>query len=229
MRPLYVLMVVLHLHPIFAERPSSPVFWIRPLGIVLLAIGVAWRLWALGVLRKKKELALIGPYAHTRNPLYLGTFLIGFGASLAASWPWGALLACVYALVFHWLYASQIRAEEQWLAPVFGARYQRYLENVPRFWPRLSSWRTPAASGHFSFRNLLRNHAVALLAGIALLLLLMDFTSGVAAAVLRDEGDPGPPGVSAVSRGGSAAPSRSARGPAPPGAPSSAAASPDAG
>ena len=53
-------------------------------GLSVALIGVLLRAWACGHLRKSSELDVSGPYAHTRNPLYLGTFIIalGFGVAL---------------------------------------------------------------------------------------------------------------------------------------------------
>ena len=48
-------------------------------------VGLALRAWASGHIRKNDRLAVSGPYAHTRNPLYLGSFILGLGFTVAAA------------------------------------------------------------------------------------------------------------------------------------------------
>ena len=54
---------------------------IRPsfIGFLIIFSGILIRVWASGYLKKRKKLAVSGPYRFTRNPLYLGTILIGVG------------------------------------------------------------------------------------------------------------------------------------------------------
>lgn len=119
-------------------------FWT---GIALLAAGQTLRFWAAGHLRKNKELTMTGPYAHVRNPLYLGTLLalIGF-AFVARSDPaqplrlfrylnWLCLAAAL--LVFFLYYVPRKkRREEEHLRNLFRAEWEDYKENVPAYWPR---------------------------------------------------------------------------------------------
>ena len=78
-------------------RPTPVVL---ALGGLVAVLGVMLRGWAAGFIRKDRELTTSGPYAHTRNPLYLGSFLIGLGVVLAAGrWELLLLFAVVYALV----------------------------------------------------------------------------------------------------------------------------------
>ncbi|MGE5323396.1 MAG: methyltransferase family protein, partial [Actinomycetota bacterium] len=81
-------------------------------GMVLVAAGLAVRATAAGHIRKNQELATTGPYAHTRNPLYLGSVLIAAGFVLAAKNPWIALAA---VLMFVAIYIPQIKVEEAYL------------------------------------------------------------------------------------------------------------------
>src|SRR6266542_2512731 len=57
-------------------------------GAFVALIGLAIRAWASGHLKKNQELTTSGPYAHTRNPLYLGTFLLGTGVAVGGGAPW---------------------------------------------------------------------------------------------------------------------------------------------
>ena len=95
------------------------------------------------MLEKDRELAVSGPYACTRNPLYLGTFLIGTGAGIAGGRPW---LGLVFLAYFAWVYGSTMARETGELEERFGDDYRRYRESVPVFLPRPTPFR-PAA-GH---------------------------------------------------------------------------------
>jgi hypothetical protein len=106
------------------------------LGTVICFLGATLRFIASGFLRKEAKLAVGGPYAHTRNPLYLGTFIMALGATLSV----GALpLAVVMGFVFFLNYHYVIEHEEQKLPSYFGNSYLDYCSLVPRFWPRLTS------------------------------------------------------------------------------------------
>jgi len=113
----------------------------RPLTLIIGAIvalpGLALRAWASGYLRKNDSLATAGPYAYTRNPLYLGSFLIGLGFTVAAG-RW--VLGLVFLALFAGIYVPVMRVESQTLAHLFGENYQRYAQEVPIFFPRLSPY-----------------------------------------------------------------------------------------
>jgi Phospholipid methyltransferase len=98
--------------------------------------GVALRAYASGYVTKNTELTVTGPYAYTRNPLYLGSMLIAFGFAVAAHSWWVAL---ALAILFTLIYLPTIRSEEEFLRAHFS-RYEEYAERVPRLFPRL--WRT---------------------------------------------------------------------------------------
>ncbi|HEX2694918.1 MAG TPA: methyltransferase [Acidobacteriota bacterium] len=101
-------------------------------GIGLSLFGLGLRAWAAGHLRKEKELAVSGPYRFTRNPLYLGTLLIGAGLVAAArSWPAAALLAA-YFTVFYPVIVWEERAR---MRALFPETYGPYERAVPLFLP----------------------------------------------------------------------------------------------
>ena len=104
------------------------------LGLPLALLGEALRLWASGHIEKTKALATGGPYAHTRNPLYVGSLLIAVGVAVAGASPWVALAAAVYFLAF---YPSVMREEANFLAGKFGEEYATWAAEVPLFLPRL--------------------------------------------------------------------------------------------
>lgn len=111
-------------------------------GAVAVA-GLLLRAWASGHIRKNDRLAVSGPYAHTRNPLYLGSFILGLGFVVAAGGDWWllALLAGIFAALFLGIYVPVMRVEAQTLAGLFGEDYRRYAEAVPLFFPRLRPYR----------------------------------------------------------------------------------------
>ena len=111
-------------------------------GAVALA-GLALRAWASGHIRKNARLAVSGPYAYTRNPLYLGSFVLGLGFTIAASsdaWRF-VLLGSLFASLFLGIYLPVMRVESLTLAELFGEDYRRYAESVPLLFPRLTPYR----------------------------------------------------------------------------------------
>ena len=107
-------------------------------------IGLALRAWSAGHIRKNTELATSGPYAHTRNPLYLGSFLLGVGFTIASGQP---LLAIPFAALFLGIYYPVMRVEAADLAKLFGEDYHKYARSVPLFLPRLSPFRDEKTEG----------------------------------------------------------------------------------
>ena len=126
-------------------RPSRT--WLVVGGVIALA-GVLFRAWAAGHIVKDTQLATSGPYAHTRNPLYFGSFLLAAGFAVAAHW---SLLLVVTAL-FALIYGPTIAHERTKIRGRFPEAYQRWEEHVPSFVPRLTPWVDPvqAADGRFS-------------------------------------------------------------------------------
>jgi protein-S-isoprenylcysteine O-methyltransferase Ste14 len=114
------------------------------LGAAVAAFGVLGRAWASGHILKNDRLATTGPYAHTRNPLYFGSFLIACGFAVAAHWVVLAAVAAFFALI----YVPTMQRERANIAARFPAEYAEYSANVPAFFPRLTPWRpaegTPA-------------------------------------------------------------------------------------
>jgi len=113
------------------------------LGAMLSLIGLAVRAIASGHIRKNAELATTGPYAYTRNPLYLGSVLMAVGFVVAARNWWIALGATIMFLV---IYIPVIKAEEVYLRGIFPG-YAQYAANVPRLLPRLTAYRGANAAG----------------------------------------------------------------------------------
>jgi len=139
-----------------------------PVAALLLAAGEAVRLWASGHIEKTERLATGGPYAHTRNPLYVGSLLLALGVGVAAASPWAVLLVALYFAVF---YPAVVREEAAFLRERFGSEYAEWERAVPLFLPRL----TPAGprGSRFAWARVRRNRewhtALALLAIVAAL------------------------------------------------------------
>jgi protein-S-isoprenylcysteine O-methyltransferase Ste14 len=111
------------------------------LGASIAFIGLGVRAWASGHIMKNDRLATSGPYAHTRNPLYLGSFLIAAGFAIAAHWSLLLLVIAFFVLV----YGPTMERERANIRGRFPAAYDEYERNVPRFFPRLTPW-TPASA-----------------------------------------------------------------------------------
>ena len=118
-------------------------------GGAVALLGLLIRAWASGHIRKNDALATSGPYAHTRNPLYLGSFVMGLGFTVAASGRWWQLvvLGAAFAALFLGIYLRVMRVEAQTLAGKFGEEYRDYARAVPLFLPRPTPYRGAREAG----------------------------------------------------------------------------------
>jgi protein-S-isoprenylcysteine O-methyltransferase Ste14 len=105
-------------------------------GSTLVILGLLVRALASGHVRKNEELTTSGPYAHTRNPLYLGSILLAAGFVLAARSWWVAGVAVAFFIA---VYLPVIRSEEAFLRKKFP-EFDDYAVNVPRLLPRFQSY-----------------------------------------------------------------------------------------
>ena len=133
---------------------ADPMWAWFAVGGVFIAAGVAIRAAASGHIRKNRELTVTGPYAYTRNPLYLGSILIATGFILAARNWWIALAA---ALMFAIIYIPVIRDEERYLRATFSD-YDDYAASVPRLFPRLNAYRAAELRPSAYSRDLYLRH-----------------------------------------------------------------------
>jgi protein-S-isoprenylcysteine O-methyltransferase Ste14 len=138
------------------------------LGGGLAVLGESLRIWASGHIEKTERLATGGPYAHTRNPLYVGSLLVGLGVAVAAWSVWAAAVALLYFAAF---YPSVIREEGAFLRQRFGERYDEWARAVPAFVPRL----VPAGprGSRFEWSRVARNREWRTAAAIPLLALAL--------------------------------------------------------
>jgi hypothetical protein len=156
--------------------PVAVLFWLlanpQPLSIliggIVAALGLAVRAAASGHLRKDRELATAGPYARTRNPLYLGSAFLAAGFAIAGrSWLAGAIVLIYFAVFYYAVMGNE--AED--LHRGFGAEFDAYAARVPLFFPRLGrakrAGESPAgASGQkFSWMRYRRNREYKALIG----------------------------------------------------------------
>jgi len=127
----------------------------RFIGFILLLIGETIRIWAVshagGATRTRNvgapSLCSSGPYAHSRNPLYVGNMLMYIGIVLIAGVPNGFFMVMVTTVFFLIQYTLIISLEEETLRGKFGDSYIRYVKSVPRLIPRFSHWSGKQQSG----------------------------------------------------------------------------------
>ncbi|HLW51953.1 MAG TPA: isoprenylcysteine carboxylmethyltransferase family protein [Candidatus Angelobacter sp.] len=146
---------------------AQPLWSFIALGGVFIVAGLAIRAAASGHIRKNRELTVTGPYAYTRNPLYLGSILIAIGFVVAARNVWIAVGAIA---MFLFIYVPVIRAEESYLRSTFPG-YDQYAVAVPRFFPRLKPYAAAAEEPEgYSRARYMRHREYNALVGSALML-----------------------------------------------------------
>ena len=106
-------------------------------GSLVMLPGLLLRGRASGHVQKDKQLTTSGPYAYTRNPLYLGSLMLAAGFAIAARSWW---IVAVMALMFALLYVPVIAGEERYLRQTFP-EYDDYARQVPRMFPRFTAYR----------------------------------------------------------------------------------------
>ena len=163
--------------------------------LVLVLPGLALRAAASGTVKKNRELTVTGPYAYTRNPLYLGSMLMAAGFAVALlSWPLALLLAAGFAVI----YIPVIAAEERFLRATFPG-FDAYCRQVPALSAAPHSGQSsrtvrqlrpdrPASDappGGFSFALYLKHREYNAAIGAALLYLSLLFLRPVLEALLR--------------------------------------------
>jgi len=147
------------------------------LGGFLGALGLFVRAYAAGYLHKQEVLTVTGPYAYTRNPLYLGSAVMAVGSAIAmSSWVSASILILYFAI----FYSTVMRREEKELRMHHGDAFEKYASAVPLFLPRLRPANLSGeSSGAFSLAQYRENHewqaALGFLLLIAALLLIWYF------------------------------------------------------
>jgi protein-S-isoprenylcysteine O-methyltransferase Ste14 len=148
-------------------HPSARSLWI---GAAITLPGSLIRLWAAGHIDKGKVLTQGGPYAMTRNPLYLGSFLMALGIILGGQGYW---LLPLFGLFFATFYIPVMKAEAENLLGIYGQGFVEYSRRVPAFFPAFQKAGAGASTFHWSrvVQNREHRNVVGLLAAEAILIL----------------------------------------------------------
>jgi len=166
--PLGFAVATLYVFELWRQAPNlEAVAW----SLALVVPGLWLRGYAAGYVKKNQELTTTGPYAHVRNPLYLGSILIAAGFAVALeSWAVGLALAVMFAAI----YVPVIASEERFLRATFPG-FDDYCSRVPRLIPRLTPARTPGNGerGRFFLPLYLKHREYNALLGAALLYLAL--------------------------------------------------------
>jgi protein-S-isoprenylcysteine O-methyltransferase Ste14 len=179
--PLGFLTAGVYLFDLWRRAPQpAAVAW----SLALVLPGLWLRGYAAGYVKKNRELTVTGPYAHTRNPLYLGSMLIAAGFAVALlSWPIALLLAGGFAII----YIPVIASEERFLRSSFP-EFDAYCRLVPRLVPRITPATQSGAestSGAFSLSLYLRHREYNAAIGAALLYLSLLFLRPALGAIVH--------------------------------------------
>jgi protein-S-isoprenylcysteine O-methyltransferase Ste14 len=133
---------------------ARPTFVSMAWSLLLVLPGLWLRGYAAGYVKKNAELTMTGPYAHTRNPLYVGSILIAFGFAAASK---SIVIVLLLAVLFAIIYIPVIRSEEEFLRSKFTG-FDAYAASVPRLLPRLRPAKVADSEpGRFSL-SLYRKH-----------------------------------------------------------------------
>ena len=153
---------------VYLSRPTPRAIL---LGALVGVGGLCLRAYAAGYLHKQEVLTVTGPYAYTRNPLYLGSAILALGAAIATrSWISAALLVAYFAL----FYSIVMQREANQLLIRHGASFEEYARIVPLFIPRLTAARLHGNSaGVFSFAQYKKNHEWQAALGFLFLILVL--------------------------------------------------------
>jgi protein-S-isoprenylcysteine O-methyltransferase Ste14 len=132
-------------------------------GAIVAFAGAAVRVWASGHIIKGKVLTQSGPYAYTRNPLYLGSFIMAVGILIGGQGFW---LLIPFCLFFAAIYYPVMKAEERELIHGYGGDFYAYVRKVPAFLPAFR--KKTAATSSFSWERVIKNREHRTLAGLLL-------------------------------------------------------------
>lgn len=140
------------------------------IGGSIALVGALLRIWAAGHIEKGRVLTQGGPYAFTRNPLYLGSFIMALGIIIAGQGYW---LLIAFGAFFALFYYPVMKAEENELLQSHGREFTEYAARVPRFFPRLPG--DCRGSSTFLWSRVLRNREHRTFMGLAFALVLLIF------------------------------------------------------
>lgn len=127
---------------------AYPNIWSLIAGFIIALSGELIRLWGVSWAGSETRttgnvggtyLIVSGPFAHLRNPLYLGNILMytGMGIMSFALFPWLQIAGLIF---FSFQYHMIVQEEEKYLEKTFGKEYETYRQNVPRFIPAIKKY-----------------------------------------------------------------------------------------
>lgn len=142
--------------PTFVQPGSLPAILADYFGWLMFFGGLCLRFWATWFIggRKTKEVVCYGPYSLTRNPLYVGTFLMSLSLAFVLKSP---TFAVATLIVIAYYCVAVVPLEERLLRFQFGPKYANYCHSVPRWLPRWGMAYSPPVSVNLHpMRNELR-------------------------------------------------------------------------
>ena len=167
---------------IFLAVYFAQLSWILSIvGVLVLLIGELMRIWAVGYaggrtrtrfMSDSQVLVTSGPYAYSRNPLYLGNFLISAGICIIANVWW---LMIVVPVAFFLQYLPIILSEENHLRQQCGEVYEDYLKVVPRLGFRFQAYGN-RSDHYFSLSRALRSERRTFVAILLVIVLISGFS-----------------------------------------------------
>ncbi|NBX04319.1 MAG: isoprenylcysteine carboxylmethyltransferase family protein [Alphaproteobacteria bacterium] len=133
----------------------------RWVGYALVIFGTFGRIYSTAFIggRKNDEVVRSGPFGMVRNPLYVFSFIAACGIGLQSGMlSFFALLVGTFVIY----YPLVVKREEDFLRHKFGAAYDDYVRDVPRWIPNLKAWNEPEQvdSKPKFIRNSLKDAAV---------------------------------------------------------------------
>lgn len=132
---------------LLVSQPQTPTDdgWrlsVRWLGYFLVVIGAMGRVYCSAYIGGRKNDVVVrqGPFSIVRNPLYVFSFIATVGVALQSGM---MTLLVMLVIAFVLYYPAVVAKEEAFLKHKFGADYERYMSEVPRWWPKFSQWNEP--------------------------------------------------------------------------------------
>lgn len=152
---------------LFLASPSAKSI---TLGFFLIMIGIFFRAWSSGHLNKDNELATDGPYALTRNPLYFGNFVLGFGIAIAGNNFYTYLIFFAFFLLF---FPFLMVIEHRRLKKKFGKKYEEWSRKSNSFFPKIKRIRDFNFNISYYMKN--REYRVLLFSLLIIALLILKY------------------------------------------------------
>lgn len=158
--PLAMLAIFLVFPPRYPMGSAAADLWLDLLGLLIGCAGQALRGAVIGYAYIKRgglnkevyadKLVTTGFFGTSRNPLYVGNALILAGTFVIVNNPWAYLAGAAF---FGFAYAAIIATEENYLRGKFGADYEQYCREVPRWWPNLAKLAKATEGMSFDWRR----------------------------------------------------------------------------